>query len=547
VLREADHILQEEIRKAGLYRELWQSFCVLPDVRTVGVQGDERTYGYVVVIRAVTSDDAMTADWARLPYDLLETIASRMINELREVNRVVLRHHEQAAGHHRVGVAARSPTSPMMHPRRRADSRGLFHVMAPSTKTYVAKPTDRERNWLIVDANGKTLGRLATQIADVLRGKRKPEYTPHIDTGDFVVVINAEKIHVSGNKRQDKRYYRHSGYPGGLRSRTFEEMIARRPEEIIRLAVKGMMPRNRLARKQITKLKIYAGPEHPHVAQKPQPLGDRGLMADEETPETPDSSPRPLRARRPDRGRPGDRRLGRGRGARGRPGGAGVPGGQTPPRAGRRRSPPARATPSPPPRPRRSPARPRMRGLEAARGGRRGRGRGGGARAAREARGSRRAPRSGHRPRGRRPARPRRGVRGPLRPRRRWRAGEQPAGEQDETLTEPIATAAIDLASGARYRATGKRKTAIAASRCDRAPAPTPSTAARSTALPAHTLQRNIRQPLETVGYQDRMDVVARLHGGGISAQAGALRHGVSRALLEADPNLRGELKRGAS
>ena len=154
----------------------------------------------------------------------------------------------------------------------RALARGLFHVMAPSTKTYVAKPTDRERNWLLVDANGKTLGRLATQIADVLRGKRKPEYTPHIDTGDFVVVVNAEKIHVSGNKRQDKRYYRHSGYPGGLRSRTFEEMLARRPEEIIRLAVKGMMPRNRLARKQLTKLKIYAGPEHPHVAQKPQPL-----------------------------------------------------------------------------------------------------------------------------------------------------------------------------------------------------------------------------------------------------------------------------------
>jgi large subunit ribosomal protein L13 len=150
--------------------------------------------------------------------------------------------------------------------------RGLFDAMAPSMKTYVAKPSDRERNWLLVDANGKTLGRLATQIADVLRGKRKPEYTPHIDTGDFVVVVNAEKIHVSGNKRQDKRYYRHSGYPGGLRSRSFEEMQARRPEEIVRLAVKGMMPRNRLARKQLTKLKIYAGPEHPHVAQKPQPL-----------------------------------------------------------------------------------------------------------------------------------------------------------------------------------------------------------------------------------------------------------------------------------
>jgi large subunit ribosomal protein L13 len=139
-------------------------------------------------------------------------------------------------------------------------------------KTYVAKPTDRERNWLVVDASGKTLGRLATQIADALRGKRKPEYTPHIDTGDFVVVVNAEKIAVTGNKRAAKLYHRHSGYPGGLRTRTLEEMLARRPEEVIRKAVKGMMPRNRLARKQITKLKVYAGPDHPHVAQKPEPM-----------------------------------------------------------------------------------------------------------------------------------------------------------------------------------------------------------------------------------------------------------------------------------
>ena len=145
-------------------------------------------------------------------------------------------------------------------------------LMAPSTKTYVATPADRERNWLLVDANGKTLGRLATQIADALRGKRKPQYTPHIDTGDFVVVINAEKVHVTGNKRQQKLYHRHSGYPGGLHTRTFEEMLNRRPEQILRLAVKGMLPRNRLARKQLTKLKIYAGPEHPHAAQKPQPL-----------------------------------------------------------------------------------------------------------------------------------------------------------------------------------------------------------------------------------------------------------------------------------
>jgi large subunit ribosomal protein L13 len=139
-------------------------------------------------------------------------------------------------------------------------------------KTFVAKPSDRQRDWVIVDATGQTLGRLATQIADVLRGKRKPTYTPHIDTGDFVVVINAEKISVTGNKRADKLYHRHSGYPGGLKTRTLGEMLERRPEEVIRLAVKGMLPRNRLARKQITKLKIYAGPDHPHVAQKPQPM-----------------------------------------------------------------------------------------------------------------------------------------------------------------------------------------------------------------------------------------------------------------------------------
>jgi len=143
-------------------------------------------------------------------------------------------------------------------------------------KTYSAKPGEITRDWYLVDAEGKTLGRIATQIADRLRGKGKTVFTPHVDTGDFVVVVNAEKIHVTGNKRADKRYYRHSGYPGGLRSRTFEEMQARRPEEIIRLAVKGMMPRNRLARKQITKLKIYAGPEHPHVAQKPQTLEIEG-------------------------------------------------------------------------------------------------------------------------------------------------------------------------------------------------------------------------------------------------------------------------------
>src|SRR4051812_14162816 len=139
-------------------------------------------------------------------------------------------------------------------------------------KTYVATPLDRERNWLLVDAEGQPLGRLATQIADALRGKSKPQYTPHIDTGDFVIVVNAEKISVTGNKRTEKKYYRHSGYPGGIKERTLAEMLDRRPEEVIRHAVKGMLPRNRLARKQLTKLKVYAGPEPPHVAQKPVPM-----------------------------------------------------------------------------------------------------------------------------------------------------------------------------------------------------------------------------------------------------------------------------------
>ena len=139
-------------------------------------------------------------------------------------------------------------------------------------KTYVATPATRERNWLVVDATGQTLGRLATQIADALRGKRKPEYTPHCDVGDFVIVVNAERVAVTGDKLHQKRYYRHSGYPGGLRSRTLEEMLERRPEEVIRTAVKGMLPRTRLGRQQLRKLKVYAGPDHPHAAQQPQPM-----------------------------------------------------------------------------------------------------------------------------------------------------------------------------------------------------------------------------------------------------------------------------------
>jgi large subunit ribosomal protein L13 len=139
-------------------------------------------------------------------------------------------------------------------------------------KTYSAKKGEIARDWYLVDAEGQTLGRLATRIADTLRGKGKPQYTPHVDTGDFVVVVNADKIHVTGNKLDQKRYYRHSGYPGGLRSRTLREQLDRRPTEVLRIAVKGMLPKNRLARQQINKLKIYAGPEHPHEAQAPKPL-----------------------------------------------------------------------------------------------------------------------------------------------------------------------------------------------------------------------------------------------------------------------------------
>jgi large subunit ribosomal protein L13 len=139
-------------------------------------------------------------------------------------------------------------------------------------KTYSAKPREIEQGWYLVDAESRTLGRMATEIADLLRGKGKPQYTPHVDGGDFVVVVNAEKIHVTGKKLEQKIYYRHSGYPGGLRERTLAEQLARRPEEVIRKAVKGMLPKNRLAAVQLKKLKVYAGPEHPHTAQNPVPL-----------------------------------------------------------------------------------------------------------------------------------------------------------------------------------------------------------------------------------------------------------------------------------
>ncbi|HEU4847689.1 MAG TPA: 50S ribosomal protein L13 [Rubrobacteraceae bacterium] len=138
-------------------------------------------------------------------------------------------------------------------------------------KSYMARPLEVERKWYVVDAEGQTLGRLATEIATILRGKNKPQYTPHVDTGDFVVVVNAEKVVVTGRKAEQKVYRRHSGYPGGLKETSYERMMERRPTEILRRAVKGMMPKNRLARQQLRKLKIYAGPEHPHAAQNPQP------------------------------------------------------------------------------------------------------------------------------------------------------------------------------------------------------------------------------------------------------------------------------------
>ena len=138
-------------------------------------------------------------------------------------------------------------------------------------KSYMARPQEVERRWYVVDAEGKTLGRLAAEIAKVLRGKNKPQYTPHIDVGDFVVVVNAEKVVVTGRKAEQKVYRRHTGYPGGLREIGYEQMLVRKPTEVLRKAVYGMMPKTRLARQQFRKLKIYAGPEHPHTAQDPQP------------------------------------------------------------------------------------------------------------------------------------------------------------------------------------------------------------------------------------------------------------------------------------
>ncbi len=139
-------------------------------------------------------------------------------------------------------------------------------------KTFSAKPAEVERDWFLVDADGKTLGRLASEIAHRLRGKHKAEYTPHVDTGDYIVVVNAEKIRVTGRKTTDKMYYRHTGYNGNMKSASFSKMIEEKPERVLELAVKGMLPKNRLGRAMIKKLKVYAGTDHRHSAQQPQPL-----------------------------------------------------------------------------------------------------------------------------------------------------------------------------------------------------------------------------------------------------------------------------------
>jgi len=136
----------------------------------------------------------------------------------------------------------------------------------------MAKPNEVDRQWYVVDAAGKTLGRLATGIAEILRGKRKVIYTPHVDTGDYVIVINAEKINLTGNKWEQKKYYRHSGYPGGLKETTYEKLVQKKPELIIEKAVSGMIPHNKLGRQMIKKLKVYKGPDHPHQAQQPVEL-----------------------------------------------------------------------------------------------------------------------------------------------------------------------------------------------------------------------------------------------------------------------------------
>nr|WP_294438465.1 50S ribosomal protein L13 [uncultured Slackia sp.] len=144
--------------------------------------------------------------------------------------------------------------------------------MEDTVKTYYAKPNEVEREWFVIDATDQVLGRVAAKAAQILKGKHKPQYTPHVDTGDFVIIVNADKIRVTGTKAQNKVYSRHSGFPGGLKQETFTEAMQKHPERVIEHAVKGMLPKNTLGRKQGMKLKVYVGPNHPHAAQKPREL-----------------------------------------------------------------------------------------------------------------------------------------------------------------------------------------------------------------------------------------------------------------------------------
>jgi large subunit ribosomal protein L13 len=139
-------------------------------------------------------------------------------------------------------------------------------------RTYTPKPTDVQRQWYVIDATDVVLGRLASQVAQLLRGKHKPIFAPHLDTGDFVIIVNAEKVALSGNKLDQKRAYRHSGYPGGLRSMTYADLLRKRPQRAVEKAIKGMLPKNTLGRQMFGKVKVYAGPDHPHQAQKPVPF-----------------------------------------------------------------------------------------------------------------------------------------------------------------------------------------------------------------------------------------------------------------------------------
>ena len=147
-------------------------------------------------------------------------------------------------------------------------------------RTFTPKPDDIKRSWHVIDAEGLVLGKVATQAATLLKGKHKPIYAPHVDTGDHVIIVNASKIDVSIRKLADKRYYRHSGYPGGLTEESLEHLLARDPERVVRLAIRGMLPKTRLGRAQIKKLKIYAGAEHPHAAQQPEPFAMKAKRAE---------------------------------------------------------------------------------------------------------------------------------------------------------------------------------------------------------------------------------------------------------------------------